>query len=344
MASISNIKTQASYYQLLTWFLSPKSVYVEREEPWNIPLIAQNLCHLYNLLPSDYDDLRESKLKIDGFSIENYPDEDSSYLEPLVSLSVYAKFDLSNYLSHFLIHGSLATLDYSIGWSDLDTFVVVNDQTLGNSAALVSFRQKIIDAHKYLVKIDPHQHHGFIFGSESGLGQYFSHFIPRQVLQESKSLMGATDIELKYSRNVETAIMSFSAKNELLYSAYKHKTLRHHKYENEYLDENYKNINTMYQLKYFLSVVMTLPTYYLDAKGDPCYKKHSFTKVKDEFSDVWEIIEKASYIRMEWPKRETHPYQTNIIPEWVIEYLGEDYFSRAYKLSSKMMKSLNALG
>jgi hypothetical protein len=147
MASISNIKTQASYYQLLTWFLSPKSVYVEREEPWNIPLIAQNLCHLYNSLPSDYDDLRESKLKIDGFSIENYPDEDSSYLEPLVSLSVYAKFDLSNYLSHFLIHGSLATLDYSIGWSDLDTFVVVNDQTLGNSAALVSFRQKIIDAH-----------------------------------------------------------------------------------------------------------------------------------------------------------------------------------------------------
>ena len=96
----------------------------------------------------------------------------------------------------------------------------------------------------------------------------------------------------------------------------------------------------MYQLKYFLSLIMLLPTLYLDAIGEPCYKKESFSKIKYKFINEWEIIEKATEIRTLWQINEEFPYTTNKIPDWVVELLGGNYFSRAYKLSSKMMETI----
>ena len=118
------------------------------------------------------------------------------------------------------------------------------------------------------------------------------------------------------------------------------KVLRHHKYNDSYLVENYENEDAMYQLKYFLSILMTLPAYYLDAKGSPSYKRDSFEIVENDFPKNWEIIEKATEIRNSWAKNETHPYEGNSIPTWVKEILGYDYFERAYNLSSEMLASL----
>ena len=83
-----------------------------------------------------------------------------------------------------------------------------------------------------------------------------------------------------------------------------------------------------------------LPAYYLDAKGTPCYKKDSFEIVKDGFEENWEIIEKATLIRHTWPSKETRPYVGNLIPPWVVDILGEEYFYRAYSLSNAMLDSL----
>ena len=51
----SIIKTHSNFHQLITWFLSPKSIYLEKEEPWNISLFAQNICFLYKKFGSKYD-------------------------------------------------------------------------------------------------------------------------------------------------------------------------------------------------------------------------------------------------------------------------------------------------
>ena len=39
-------------------------------------------------------------------------------------------------------------------------------------------------------------------------------------------------------------------------------------------------------------------------------------------------------------KKEIHPYKGNLIPAWVKETLGYEYFERAYNLSSEMLTSL----
>jgi len=340
MDFISNIKTQSSFHQLLTWFLSPKSVYLENEEPWNINLFAQNICYLYKNLPFVDKKLVSSSIKIPEFDERDYPKSDKSFLGPIQHLKSYIKEELKDYLMDFLIHGSISTADYSIGWSDLDTFVILKSQTFENHKALIEFRNKIIKAHDFLLKIDVHQHHGFIFCTEFGLDQYFS-FLPEQVLKKSKSLIGHNIIKLQSHRDQDFLIKVFSNKNDLLRSAFNNKILHHHKYQNEYLQEDFQNINTMYQLKYFLSIVMTLPTYYLDAIGEPCYKKDSFSKVKNKFINEWEIVEKATQIRALWQVKEDFPYNSNKIPDWVVELLGGDYFFRAYKLSNKMLEEIN---
>ena len=96
----------------------------------------------------------------------------------------------------------------------------------------------------------------------------------------------------------------------------------------------------MYQMKYFLSVIMTLPTYYLHSIGKPVYKKKSFKTLRSKFLKNWEIIDTATKIRMKWNKKEKHPYKGNKIPQWLINDLGEDYFKRAYDLSNDMVQKM----
>ena len=106
------------------------------------------------------------------------------------------------------------------------------------------------------------------------------------------------------------------------------------------MQESYKDLNTMYQMKYFLSIVMSLPIYFLDAMGEPCYKRDSFDKIKALFGDEWEIVEKASSVRAKWGEFERFPYAVNDIPSWLSEELGSHYFERAYMLSKVMAKKL----
>jgi len=332
---------QSNFNQLLTWFLSPKSNYVGKEEPWNIPLFARNLSHSYSTLPLYDQGLSHANIQIDLLCDKEYLNKDKKYLSVVVELKNHVNEVLSEYLYDFLIHGSIATMDYSKGWTDLDTFVIISSNTILNPDKLIKFREKIIDAHDYLLRIDPHQHHGFIFCTEIGLKQYFEHYIPLEVIRESKSLLRSGSLDLQYDRDAKIALFAFKQKNNILRLAFQEGVLKHHKYLNQYLHDNFKYTDTMYQFKYFLSLIMTLPAYYLDAKGLSCYKRDSFDAVKSEFQEVWEIIDKASEIRSQWATKEEFPYVGNEIPVWVMKTLGDNYFDRAYKLSDAMFKSLS---
>ena len=252
MGFTSDIKTHSDFNQLMTWFLSEKSLYVEKKEYWNISLFAKNISNLYQNLPVIINDLKQSSIPVKLLSDDNLKERDDEYLEPIIRLKKYVHKHLREYIVDFLIHGSIATLDYSKGWSDLDTLVIVNNQTLQDYDKLVDFRSKVIECYGFLLEIDPHQHHGFIFCTEKSLSQYFSHYLPLEVLFQSKSLLGDSEIKLHHKRRTEDAFHSFSNKNLILHSAYLNKELRHHSYQNNYLSENFKNLDAMYQLKYFL--------------------------------------------------------------------------------------------
>ena len=70
---------------------------------------------------------------------------------------------------------------------------------------------------------------------------------------------------------------------------------------------------------------------------DPRYKKYSFDIVKKNKDINFEILEKASLIRSEWPNFVKHPFVGNKIPEWVEKELKSNYFERTLNLCSSFI-------
>ena len=119
--------------------------------------------------------------------------------------------------------------------------------------------------------------------------------------------------------------------------------MKHHSFKGEYLLDNFHNCeNGMYQMKNFLEFITIIPSYFLGAIGKPIYKKDSFDLVKPLVPlNNWEIVNKATRIRLLWPEKEKHPYTSNRIPNWLKDELGKDYFYRAYKLISSLCDKLD---
>ena len=108
----------------------------------------------------------------------------------------------------------------------------------------------------------------------------------------------------------------------------------HHGKNGKYLLENYKDTDTMYQLKYFLSVIMLLPTLFLNLKGNYCRKSDSFTLINEYFAqDRLELITTASKIRNDWPAKQGRKINSNRIPTWLVKDLGRDYLKRGADLA-----------
>lgn len=338
------MENQVSFNQMLSWFLSKKSQCLDNEGEWVVNMIAKNISYSYQSLPKVKIEYKTINISMEVIDEEDYSAQDASYLQPVLKLKNFVNSHIKDNVVDFLIHGSIATLDYVKGWSDLDTLLVVNSKTIEDPISLVVFRKNLLSAHDYLLEIDTLQHHGFIFCTEFDLDHYFSHCLPIEVLQQSKSLIKNSNFKVKYNRSKLNSMKFFEDKVFTLKKAFEDGVLLHHPYKGQHLLENYGNPNAMYQMKYFLSVLMSLPILYLDALGTPCYKNESFGKIKKTFENEWEIIEKASLIRSMWSERENHPYKGNQIPEWLRKELGDLYFKRAYILGKAMLCRLSTLG
>ena len=348
MAKVKNStiqQLQDNLHSMLFWFLSPKSKGLELIDGFHCArMMSQNISLGYQNLPLDNSEKIIKNLTIPELKEQEYIEKDETYLTSIIELKNFAINNLSEYLTAFLIHGSIATLDYSKGWSDLDTYLIIKKETIFNPDCLLELREKLLNGYSYLLRIDPLQHHGFLLCTEVDLQQYPSYYMPLNVLKHSKSLLGETSITfhvLPTSLNVKKRF-----KNHVTFfkKTYESGILKHHMYNGEYLLDNFHNRNNaMYQMKNFLEFITILPAYYLEAKGTPSYKRESFSIVQPEVpSQNWELIEKASYIRTEWENREKHPYTGNKIPDWLIEILGDNYFKRIYDLIRVLWKNLDS--
>lgn len=326
--------------KFLTWFFSPKSNYVFISEPWNLKVFASIISTSYSNLVSA--DISEGFRKVNllPYVSNHYNNKKNQYLKPVDDLKKYVQTHLKEHLIDFIIHGSISTLDYSKGWSDLDTLVIFKSESLKDSQKILKIRKIMIDGYRYLLNIDPLQHHGFILSTEKDLSGIGNLPLPLEVINYSKSLLGKKSISISCKKSSNLAVYHLQDIAKLLLVSSKTSFLDHHRLNGEALYENYKNENCMYQMKYFLSIIMTLPSYFLNAIGSPCYKLESFDLVRDKFIDEWEIIEKASLIRAMWPQKESYPYKSNFIPFWLRNILGSNYFSRASSLALKMNEVL----
>ena len=335
---------QNSLHQTLTWFLSPKSKLLEQEGRHLVKMIAGNIANGYKNLTLEGDVSFKDKISIQvpELNSKELLSKDEDYLKAVLELREFASLNLLNYLSDFLIHGSIATLDYSKGWSDLDTFLIIKKEVVRNNGLLMELREQLITAYHFLLDIDALQHHGFILCSEMDMESYPSFYMPVEVLRYSKSLFGKNTLSFNTVDVYRDLKYSFRSRVELFKNAFEKGVLEHHAYKGEYLLSAFRNANNaMYQLKYYLGIIMMLPCYYLEIKGKPCYKKYSFVAVRPVVpANLWAVVEKSSKIRELWQKDEVFPCRSNKIPLWVQEILGKDYFQEGYEFISVLAEQL----
>jgi len=311
------VDLQNSSNALLNWFLHPSDL-----EGHTLYMIAMNIKAAYhNLHMFEGEEIEKDIPSIDW---SKYKDQD--YIEPLKRLQQTEK--LNHYISHFILHGSLATRDYIKGWSDVDALLVIKKETLDDPGKLLELRELCLAMHPILGEIDPLHHHGLQFITEYDLEAYPDTFLPPVIFDYSVSLLGQSKMNLRVRDCGEEWFVVFHKICETLKQACEQGELRHHPYKGEFLLSHFRN-DAMYQLKYLLSLVMLLPSYYLGLKGKSVYKKYSFDACP-KFKN-WGIVEKASNIRSLWVETEG-----NKISGWVKEILGEDYLCEASKLAEEM--------
>lgn len=335
---------QQSLRKMLTWLLDRRTVYLERDGDHVVSMIGDHLNRSFRFTdPSRFETIIVNKCAT-PFDFETYLSHDPRYLLPIIKLYSFAKERMKPYISNFFLHGSMATMDYRKGWSDVDTFVVIKKETLHNTSFLLELRKCCVEAYNYLLQMDPLQHHGLIFVTEYDLEYFPTIYMPPPVFDHALSFLdGAEEITFHLRDSHVEATNRMSSLYHLFASAVKAGVFKHHAYGGEYLRTQYENAdNAMFQFKYFLALVMSLPVLFLNSLGQSCYKRESFDRCKDIFREEWAITEKASEVRNLWPEKETFPFKNNSIPPWVQAILGPDYFKEAFALIHAMTCSLKS--
>ena len=340
---VNNLESlQGSLRQMLTWFLSPKSLGLEHDGEHAVDMVANHLSEGYSVLDQSLRRDLDIEVEIPSLDEFEYRGEDEDYLAPVLNLGAWAKTEVSQYLTDFMVHGSLATLDYSKGWSDFDTFLIVTRDSSLDGRALKDLRKKLLGAYGFLTSIDPLQHHGFLVCTEIDLRNYYEDIMPLVVLQKAKSYFWPTVLRLNPIIDVSRERNNLASRARFFRQAGAKGVMEHHGYKNTYLQSHYQNSeNGLFQLKYLLSTGALAPSYFAGAIGEPALKRDAIERVRPLLSESQRrFLDSTTRVRDEWPKREVSPYRGNRIPDWVKEYVEPDYIVNLATLLTELEQLL----
>jgi len=270
--------------------------------------------------------------------LSNYDDKTSSFLK---ELNQYFNTHLSTFAVGCFLHGSLSTIDYT-SFSDVDVGLIVKDEVMLNPKLLKELKRNLKSALRIILKFDNLQHHGFFIIPEGFLNNYPKDYLSSEVFAYSAALSVPFKFQIREYYRPE------HSKEKLLNMA---KTV---------IKKASKPPMNLYNLKFFLSQFMLLPTLYLQAKGIYVYKKFSFDIIKKEFPEDWWVMEEVSRIRQEWHRSESKLFNTLLdtlpnpwmasliyrklnwrIPECLAPKLTIKLFEGMTKLASKMIGKFN---
>lgn len=236
-----------------------------------------------------------------------------------------------------VVYSSVATGDIIAHWSDLDVMVIVKDAALQDEGRFKKFRLAALDLEKFLYQFDPHQHHGIQFITQADLNFYPETFLPISTIALGKSLLGSLELNFFRRDSRPEQIAYFYNLRALLARAAAEGELPHHGKNGVYLQNNFERAaDNFYQLKYFVSLVLLLPSLFIGLVDKPIYKRESFTKIKEYFSaEELELVTCCEAVRSLFTGIRV---KANAVPEEVKSVLGEKYFERARRLINTMIK------
>jgi len=321
---------QLSTNSLLNWALQGKHGN-GLSEHFHASMFANHLKNSYEIISDSTQVRAEKSVKLDEFSKKTYA---GSCFENAIEI----KKTLSecNFFDSFFLHGSTSDFAAIDGWSDFDSIAVINDNVFHNFEKSLSICKKL---DVLMRKTDEYQHHGIHFVHRCELQNWPQLYLPTNLFEDFICLLETNDIQFTEVNSIEQELARFKGIARTFEDAAQSGILKHHAKDGIYLEENYKNVHTMYQMKYLLSVVMLLPSLWLNLNGINCRKSDSFEIIKEYFSvDELELISCASEIRREW--KPEYNMENNEIPQFLKSILGFNYFERASSLIKTMVSKI----
>lgn len=229
---------------------------------------------------------------------------------------------IDEHLEGVLIHGSYGSSD-AIPYSDLDLLVILKDKAFDSHANLAEVGLILYKCQKHIFRLDPLQHHGWFILTEGMLKAYPNDYFPTILFDRGKWLLAPqTNLLIQFSE--KELALNYPKSFQSLSSGLLKK-----------LQRNYRP-KTAFQIKSFLSEIMLLPLFYLQAKNSSVFhKKESFELAKQEFNEIdWYPIELASRIRMNWPNKMNF-IQSFFLksPHYILRRIGRNIPGNANKIN-----------
>lgn len=324
---ISNI--QISTNSLLNWLFQKKSLSLNKEPDYVMDLFRVQLLNAYHLYSKGK---QRQSIRFKKFIIPK-----GKKYKPISQLAKSFR-NKSEYFVDVIIHGSVADNTVVKNWSDVDILAVVKEKVFENVDRFLTLRNFLISIEDELYKFDPFQHHGIQFISEADLKFYPESFLPLVVLRYSQSLIKTGNLDFYIRNSAAEKEKYFYSLAKLFQEAVKKGFLFHHPRNGIFLKNNFANKNNnFYQLKYFISLILLLPSLFIGLVDEPIYKKNSFESIKNYFNNKedLELINKCEKIRYLFKDLKV---VDNTIPDEVVGILGNNYFERANILMKKLVK------
>jgi hypothetical protein len=313
---------QISANSLLNWLLQKKSDVLKDEPDYVIDLFRLQLLNAYNLYP----ELKGGT----SLSFEKF------VVPKLLSRIVQGFQEKADYFVDVILYGSCATCEIIPNWSDVDVFAILKQKSFENLGNFINLRNFLISIEDELYKFDPFQHHGIQFVAEADLRFYPEYFLPLETLKHGKSLIEAGKVDFSIRHSFTEKENRFYGIVNLFKQSAKTGILKHHARKGVYLEENFKNReDNFYQLKYFISVILLLPSLFIELIDKPIYKKYSFEKIGEYFKESeLALIKKCEEARLGC---ENICLKKNEIPGEIIKILGKDYLKRGARLANILL-------
>lgn len=318
---------QSSANELLNWLLQGKFHVLKSVPDHEIDKFRGHLRSIYSLLPK-----REGKEEV--------------LLKKFVLDDVVIKRGLKEvidgfgggkkYFASVVLHGSWATGEAISNWSDVDIFAIVRSEVFASNELFLELRKKMLAVEEGIYKVDPYQHHGIQFISEDDMFYYSEALLPLEVLRNGKTLSGDKKLKFAVRDSINEKESRFFAIRQLFKEAAKTGYLKHHARNDVYLADSFANKkDNFYQLKYLVSVVLLLPSLYLELIDKPVLKRESFVQIGKHFSKKdLELVSACEKARLACVSANL---KDNVIPDEVMNELGVNYFKRANVLMDKLI-------
>ncbi|MCX6291612.1 MAG: nucleotidyltransferase domain-containing protein [Bacteroidetes bacterium] len=223
--------------------------------------------------------------------------------EHVSRMESFLQSNAGDFIAGVYIHGSIGTGD-EIQYSDFDALVILKNEIFSDRFKLAQAACMLSKARRFMLEMDPLQHHGWFVMTEKDFNDYPETYFPSELFRHAKSVLPDRGAELNFKIREKQDYLSPCLN---LCAAIEKKLVR----------KNYPS--DVYGLKNLLSEFMLLPALYFQAKYKRgIYKKDSFAESQKDFTnEEWQVMDVVSSLRENWVTE---------IPGWKRRWIASSRF------------------